>query len=99
MNKKGGSSMKKDKLLVLGNGNGHSVAYNTSIFINEEILLDAPPGVDKIIMSMQKGLDTLKIILVSHTHGDHTLGLPQLLLYCGRVLHRKENLYIAAQQN
>ena len=86
--------MKRGSLLVLGSGNPHSITFNTSILVNGGILLDAPPGVEKIIMNMQRDLRILKIILISHVHGDHTLGLPQLLVYCGRVLHRTERLYI-----
>jgi ribonuclease BN (tRNA processing enzyme) len=86
--------MKDEYLLILGNGNPHSVAFNTCILVNENILLDAPPGVEKVIMGMQKNLKALNAILISHTHGDHTLGLPQLLVYCGRVLRRTETLYL-----
>ncbi len=86
--------MDKKTLLFLGTGNPHSVAFNTSILIGDEILLDSPPGVEKRIMEMGRKLDSLEIVFISHFHGDHTLGLPQLLIYCGRVLHRTKKLYL-----
>jgi ribonuclease Z len=71
----------KVKILFLGVGSPLSQRYyNTSILINDSVLLDAPPGIDKEIVRRGLLLDNINYVFITHFHCDHILGLPQFLL-------------------
>ena len=88
------SNKGKVKILFLGVGSPLSQRYyNVSIVINDFILLDAPPGVDKKIMEYGLQLANIDYVFITHFHGDHILGLPQFLLNM-RMIERNKSLYV-----
>jgi ribonuclease BN (tRNA processing enzyme) len=68
-------------LLFIGSGNAFAPARCWSGFLlNGRYLFDAPPSA---LYGLKRGgadLNALDVILLSHFHGDHFLGLPFLLL-------------------
>lgn len=94
MREKNDGNKRKVKILFLGVGSPLSQRYyNVSVVINDSILLDAPPGVDKKMIENNLQLANINYIFITHFHGDHILGLPQLLLNI-RMTERQEPLYI-----
>jgi len=82
------------KITFLGVGSPlASDYYMTSILINEDTLVDVPGGLVKRLFKCGKDPAAIDIILVTHFHGDHTLGIPLLLMNIrhrgrkGRPLH------------
>ncbi len=68
------------KLSFLGTGGALSEGrLFTSILVNDHILLDVSPSATISLKKMHKDLSSLSHILITHYHGDHTLGLPFLL--------------------
>lgn len=84
----------KTKIQFLGVGSPLSRRYyNVSILINDSILLDAPPGIDKKFVEYNLPIENVNYVFITHFHGDHILGLPQFLLNM-RMLKRTKPLYI-----
>jgi len=79
------------KVLFLGTGEAFDESRNnTSILINEELLLECGYSVPQILW--KTGLDKkIKYIFVSHFHADHVGGIPMLLMRL-RQEKRKEPL-------
>ena len=68
-------------LLFIGSGNAFAPARCWSGFLlNGRYLFDAPPSALYALKTGAANLDALDVILISHFHGDHFLGLPFLLL-------------------
>src|SRR5207302_976714 len=59
-------------------------AYNASILVDHEILLDAGAPLTVHLPRAGVSLDAPRAVLLSHFHADHTFGLAWLML--GRVL-------------
>lgn len=94
MQEKNDRNKRKVKILFLGVGSPLSQRYyNVSVVINDSILLDAPPGVDKKMIDNNLRLANISYVFITHFHGDHILGLPQLLLNI-RMTERQEPLHI-----
>ena len=81
------------KVIFLGTGEAYGAKPNTSILINNEILLDCGPHTLMQLRKMNINLNEIKIIYISHFHGDHSFGLPFFLLAC-REEGRREKLAI-----
>lgn len=81
------------KVQVIGNGNITSNNFNASFLINDKILVDTPPGVLKELKKLNKNLDEIKVIVITHLHGDHYFDLPFIILN-EYARGRKENLII-----
>ncbi len=75
-------NIKNLELTFLGTGNAFSMAnrYWGTILVNDEILLDASPITVPHMKKLNKKLEKIKYIFITHFHGDHYLGLPFLLL-------------------
>ncbi|MDD4187165.1 MAG: MBL fold metallo-hydrolase [Bacilli bacterium] len=68
------------KVQVIGNGNITSNNFNASFLINDKILIDTPPGMLKELKKLNKNLDEIKVIVITHLHGDHYFDLPFIIL-------------------
>ena len=68
------------KITFLGTGEAFSERANTSILIDDQILLDCGLQTLQQIMKLEIPLKQIKLIFISHTHADHIFGLPAFLL-------------------
>ncbi|WP_338601871.1 ribonuclease Z [Sulfolobus tengchongensis] len=57
------------------------------------ILLDCGEGTQYTLMSYKLGINSIKVIGISHMHGDHVFGLLGLIASMG-LLDRKDTLYL-----
>jgi ribonuclease BN (tRNA processing enzyme) len=66
---------------VLGNGGAlnNGLAYNAFV-INGRLLCETPPDIMRSIHIHLTDLSFIDTIYISHLHGDHTFGLPFLIL-------------------
>lgn len=83
---------------LLGCGGGMPIPERnlSSLFINykgRKILIDCGEGTQVVIKKMRLGFKDIDIILITHCHGDHIVGLPGLLATIGNS-GRKEPLTI-----
>ena len=78
---------------IIGTGNITSENFNSSFLINDTILVDTPPGVLKELKRLDKKIEDIKIIIITHLHGDHYFDLPFIILN-EYVRKRKEKLII-----
>ncbi len=87
--------------IVLGSGNAfNSDARGHCCFLLDEIfLIDCGPTVLIKREEFKIDFSKIKIILITHFHGDHFAGVPFLILYFQYILKRKEKLYILGPEN
>lgn len=78
---------------IIGNGNITSKNFNASFLINDSILIDTPPGILKELKRLEKNINDIKIIIITHLHGDHYFDLPFIILN-EHIRERTENLII-----
>ena len=80
-------------ITFLGVGEAFGQFANTSILIDGKILLDCGPHTLLQLRKLEQDLKEIKLVFLSHFHGDHTLGLPAFLL-ASREEEREEKLKI-----
>ena len=80
-------------LTFLGVGEAFGQFANTSILVDGKLLLDCGPHTLLQLRKQQQYLKEIELVFLSHFHGDHTLGLPALLL-ASREENRVEELKI-----
>ncbi len=82
--------------IVLGSGNSFNIngRGHTSFLIDGEILVDCGPTILYNIEKFKIDISNLQIILITHFHGDHFLGLPFVMLYFEYIVHRKQPITI-----
>lgn len=85
------------KVLFVGTGEAFGGKANTSILIDDKILLDC--GFHTLTQLMKIGFDLnkIEIVYLTHFHADHTFGLPSLLL-ASQEEGRKKDLEIIGQR-
>lgn len=65
----------------LGTGSAiNSDSIGSSLMIGDRVLIDAPGGIPTAMRQFSFDPHTLEVILITHLHGDHTFGLPFVLL-------------------
>lgn len=89
-------------LTLLGCGGGMPMPnrHLASLFINingRKILIDVGEGTQVAIRKNNLGFKTIDIILITHAHGDHIVGLPGLLSTIGNS-GREEKLIIVGPE-
>lgn len=67
------------KILGIGGALNSGLPYN-AFLLNETVLCEAPPDVMLSLQQNRVDLWSIQTIFLSHLHGDHTFGLPFLIL-------------------
>ncbi|MBN1580426.1 MAG: hypothetical protein JXA89_06965 [Anaerolineae bacterium] len=69
------------KIKILGNGGAINDGLSYNAFIVDDVLLcETPPDIMISLHRNAINLTSIRTIYISHLHGDHTFGLPLLLL-------------------
>ncbi|MFH0986508.1 MAG: MBL fold metallo-hydrolase [Candidatus Micrarchaeota archaeon] len=87
------------KITFIGTGDAYATPTrgNFGFLLPEEgILVDAPSDVMHKLKKINYPLDKLKYVLISHTHGDHALGLLFLFLH-SKYFFKKQYKIIAGK--
>jgi len=91
--------MEEVELTILGSGNAFAPArYWGSVLVGDNVLLDCSPIVLPHLRMMNKDPVSISHILITHLHGDHTLGLPFLYLDSMYITERHEPLFICGPE-
>ncbi len=85
------------KIQFMGTGNMHSKRFNASVLINDSILIDAPPGISKILLQKDIHIKNINTIIITHQHVDHYFDLPILIHELS--LYQNSNINIVASKN
>jgi hypothetical protein len=75
------AGMRELKIKILGNGGGinNGLPYN-SFLVNDSYLIESPPDIMSSLYRENIDLSQIKVIFISHFHGDHYFGLPFIFL-------------------
>jgi ribonuclease BN (tRNA processing enzyme) len=69
------------KIKILGNGGAiNDGLYYNSFIADDKFLIEAPPDIMDSIYREKADISKIKLIYISHFHGDHYFGLPFLAL-------------------
>ncbi len=79
------------EVAFLGVGEAFGASANTALLVNRELLLECGPHALLQLRKLGADLAKIKLVFISHFHGDHFLGLPALLL-AAREDGREESL-------
>ena len=81
------------KLTIVGSG-GMATKYNSaSYLIDDNILIDIPNGSCKALRRMDKDIQNIEHVLITHFHGDHYFDLPFYLLAKNKKEKSIANIY------
>ena len=83
------------KVVFLGTGEAFGKRANTSILIDDRILLDCGNHALTQLRRIGLNLSKIEVIYISHLHADHTFGLPAFFL-ASREERRTKDLQIFA---
>ena len=68
------------KIEMIGTGAISAKELSACTLINEEILVDMPNGVVKTLKQTDHDISKIKVVLITHLHGDHFLDVPFFML-------------------
>lgn len=77
------------KIELVGTGAISAKELSACTLIDEEILVDMPNGVVKTLKQTKHDISKIKVVLITHLHGDHFLDIPFFMLE--RFFHPVEN--------
>lgn len=77
------------KVELIGTGCIGTKQNSASCLINKKILLDVPNGICRTLKNMNKPLNYINTVIITHYHGDHFFDLPFLILE--KVFKPEEN--------
>lgn len=64
------------KIKVLGSADMNSACFSASYLIEDRYLVDIPEGTCRRLRQLGLRSEDVEAVLITHLHGDHTLGLP-----------------------
>lgn len=64
------------KIRILGSADMNSACFSASYLINDRCLMDIPEGTSRQLRLLGIQSESIEAVLLTHLHGDHTLGLP-----------------------
>lgn len=69
------------KIKIIGNGGciNNGLPYN-SFLINGNFLVESPPDIMVSLLKLSIDFSRIDTVFISHLHGDHTFGLPFLII-------------------
>lgn len=68
------------KIEMIGTGAISAKELSACTLINEEILVDMPNGTIKRLKQTEHDISKIKVVLITHLHGDHFLDIPFFML-------------------
>lgn len=77
------------KIELIGTGSIGGKESSACTLIDEEILIDMPNGIVKKLKQTGHDISKIKVVLITHLHGDHFLDIPFLMLE--RFFYKIEN--------
>jgi ribonuclease BN (tRNA processing enzyme) len=83
-------------LTFLGSGNAFASTgrYWSSFLLNQRYLFDVPPTALAHLKRLGRPPADIRVVFITHFHGDHFMGLPFLLLEYVHLSPRRDDLYI-----
>src|SRR3990172_2137047 len=84
------------ELAFLGSGNAFAAGgrYWSGFLLDGRYLFDAPPTLLAHLKRLGRDLQAIRVVFISHFHGDHVLGLPFLYLEYAELSPRREELLV-----
>lgn len=79
------------KVTLIGTGAIYTKYNSASTLINNNLIIDMPNGTLKQLLKNNYEPTNIKIILITHLHGDHTADIPFFLKYLFRI--KKKEYY------
>ncbi len=67
------------KVDLIGTGSIYTKYNSASTLINEELLIDIPNGCHKQLLKMGYDIEKIKVVVITHFHGDHFADIPFLV--------------------
>ena len=74
------------KVELIGTGAMYTKYNSACTLINDELIVDMPNGTVKQLLKKNYKPGEIKIILITHMHGDHTADVPFFLKYIFNIL-------------
>ncbi len=68
------------KVELIGTGCIGTKQNSASSIVNQKILIDAPNGICRILRNLDKPLEYIQTVIITHYHADHIFDLPFLIL-------------------
>jgi len=87
------------KIKMFGTGSLPAKSFSSCFLVDDSILVDCPNGLMKKLRNADVDFHKIKIILITHFHGDHDFDMPFLLREYNKFAKRKETLTLIAPKN
>lgn len=86
------------KLKMIGTGSMYTKYNSACALIDNKVIVDMPNGTVKQLLKTDFDLANIKVILVTHMHGDHTADIPFFFKNIFNVQKRKEEIIVIGPQ-